>query len=75
MIHRTRWRSILSGLISSALLIPASGVLGAEKLIWLLRDLPPLVVVDGPQKGQGVIDQLMPVLMANMPQYQHVVVG
>jgi len=74
MIHRTRWRSILSGLISSAMLILASSVLGAEKLIWLLRDLPPLVVVDGPQKGQGVIDQLMPVLMANMPQYQHVVV-
>lgn len=73
MIHRTRRRSILTGLISSALLIAAPGVLGAEKLIWLLRDLPPLVVVDGPQNGQGVIDQLMPVLMANMPQYQHVV--
>ncbi|WP_130912393.1 TIGR02285 family protein [Pseudomonas sp. Sample_9] len=40
-------------------------------LIWLLRDLPPMTILEGPKKGQGVIDQLMPLLIAGMPQYEH----
>ena len=40
-------------------------------LIWLLRDLPPLTIFEGPKKGQGVIDRLMPMLIAGMPQYEH----
>ncbi|MDI2593975.1 TIGR02285 family protein [Pseudomonas sp. N3-W] len=40
-------------------------------LIWLVRDLPPLTIFEGPKKGQGVIDQLLPLLIAGMPQYQH----
>jgi len=43
-----------------------------ETLIWLLRDLPPLTIFEGPKKGQGVIDQLLPLLTADMPQYRHV---
>ena len=40
-------------------------------LIWLLRDLPPLTIFEGPKKGQGVVDQLLPRLIAGMPQYEH----
>nr|WP_315446426.1 TIGR02285 family protein [uncultured Pseudomonas sp.] len=40
-------------------------------LIWLLRDLPPLTIFEGSKKGQGVIDHLMPMLIAGMPQYEH----
>lgn len=40
-------------------------------LTWLLRDLPPLTIFEGPKKGQGVIDHLMPMLIAGMPQYEH----
>jgi uncharacterized protein (TIGR02285 family) len=42
-----------------------------ETLIWLLRDLPPLTIFEGPQKDQGAIDRLMPLLIASMPEYQH----
>jgi uncharacterized protein (TIGR02285 family) len=42
-----------------------------ETLVWLLRDLPPLMIFEGPEKGLGVIDQLLPLLIARMPQYQH----
>lgn len=42
-----------------------------DTLIWLLRDLPPLTIVDGPQKSQGVIDRYLPLLIASMPEYQH----
>ena len=71
----SRWtrRGMWAGLLTSALLFWASDSLAAEKLIWLLRDLPPLTMHEGPQKGRGIIDQLLPVLIANMPQYQHVI--
>lgn len=52
---------------------PTSSALAQPKetLVWLLRDLPPLMIFEGPEKGRGVIDQLLPLLIARMPQYQH----
>jgi len=43
-----------------------------ETLIWLLRDLPPTMIFEGPKKGQGIIDQMLPLLIAGMPQYEHI---
>ncbi|WP_201003814.1 TIGR02285 family protein [Pseudomonas cichorii] len=43
-----------------------------ETLIWLLRDMPPATIFSGPYQGQGAIDQFMPVLIARMPEYEHV---
>ena len=45
-----------------------------ETLFWLLRDLPPLSIFEGEQKGQGVIDLLMPQLIASLPEYQQQIV-
>ncbi len=42
-----------------------------DTLIWLLRDLPPLTIASGPQQGQGSIDRLMPLLIARMPEFDH----
>jgi uncharacterized protein (TIGR02285 family) len=53
------------------LLTLSTGAQAKPTLIWLLRDLPPLTIFEGPKKGQGVIDQLMPLLIAGMPQYEH----
>lgn len=55
----------LSGLSSSVSAQPK------ETLIWLLRDLPPTMILEGPKKGQGIIDELLPLLIAGMPQYEH----
>lgn len=65
--HWWTWR--LFGLLF--LLALSTGAQAKPKLIWLLRDLPPLTIFEGPKKGQGVIDQLMPLLIAGMPQYEH----
>ncbi len=73
MTRHSKWRGICAGLVTLALLAWPPETLAAPKLIWLMRDLPPLTVRDGPQKGQGLIDQLMPALMTGMPQYQHVI--
>ncbi|MCO7611061.1 TIGR02285 family protein [Pseudomonas chlororaphis] len=45
-----------------------------ETLLWLLRDLPPLSIFEGEQKGQGVIDLLMPQLIESLPEYQQQIV-
>lgn len=45
-----------------------------ETLNWLMRDLPPSTIVAGPQQGQGAIDRLMPLLIARMPSYDHVLI-
>lgn len=49
---------------------PASA-LAQDTLIWLLRDLPPLTIFDGPGKGQGALDQLLPLLIERLPDYRH----
>ncbi|WP_323744599.1 TIGR02285 family protein [Pseudomonas sp. UFMG81] len=45
-----------------------------ERLLWLVRDLPPFTIFEGAEKGKGVIDQLLPKLIAQMPEYDHSVV-
>ncbi|MNI26753.1 hypothetical protein D3C73_804650 [compost metagenome] len=52
--------------------VPSTMAQPRETMIWLLRDLPPLMIFEGPKKGQGVIDQLLPLLTTDMPQYRHV---
>ncbi|WP_106802709.1 TIGR02285 family protein [Pseudomonas sp. S5D5] len=42
-----------------------------DTLIWLLRDLPPLTIFEGPSKGQGALDQLLPILAVRLPEYRH----
>ncbi|WP_341869603.1 TIGR02285 family protein [Pseudomonas aegrilactucae] len=54
-------------------LLPASAW-AKETLIWLLRDLPPLTIFEGPKKGQGAVDQLLPMLIEHMPEYDHSIV-
>jgi uncharacterized protein (TIGR02285 family) len=61
---------LLCGLLP-VLLQPASA---KERIFWLVRDLPPFTVLDGPEKGQGVIDQLLPLLIRQMPEYDHSIV-
>jgi len=61
---------LLCGLLP-ALLQPASA---KERIFWLVRDLPPFTILEGPEKGRGVIDQLLPLLIRQMPEYDHSIV-
>lgn len=64
-------RRRLLGLFSALLGCLPLPALATETLTWLIRDLPPLTIFEGPQKGQGAIDQLLPLLMQRLPEYQH----
>ncbi|MFS2160714.1 TIGR02285 family protein [Pseudomonas sp. Pseusp122] len=61
--------SLLLGLALSSAASPSQA---KDTLTWLLRDLPPSTIFAGPLEGKGVIDQLMPLLIAKMPEYDHV---
>ncbi|NWA03194.1 TIGR02285 family protein [Pseudomonas gingeri] len=67
------WRHL--GLPLLAVLICALPQTGQarEALTWLLRDLPPLSIFDGPKEGQGAVDRMLPLLMAALPEYEHTV--
>lgn len=60
-------------LIALTLVCITPFAMAKETLTWLLRDLPPLTIFSGPQKGQGSIDRLMPLLIARMPEYDHLI--
>jgi uncharacterized protein (TIGR02285 family) len=68
--HVHGWRALVTLILLSCLGAPVSAQ-PKETLIWLLRDLPPTMILEGPKKGQGIIDQMLPLLIAGMPQYQH----
>ncbi|MDF0730457.1 TIGR02285 family protein [Pseudomonas entomophila] len=65
-----------SGLALCALLplLAMQAAQARERLLWLVRDLPPFTIFEGEQKGQGVIDQMLPLLIAQMPEYDHSIV-
>ncbi|WP_372240486.1 TIGR02285 family protein [Pseudomonas sp. MN1F] len=62
----------LFGALMLTLLVPPAQ--GKERLLWLVRDLPPFTVFEGTEKGQGVIDQMLPLLIEQMPEYEHSIV-
>ncbi|TDJ77737.1 TIGR02285 family protein [Pseudomonas putida] len=68
-----RGRPLLA-LCALLLALTLQPVAAKERLIWLVRDLPPFTIFDGSEKGQGVIDQLLPLLIEQMPEYDHRIV-
>ncbi|WP_446731426.1 TIGR02285 family protein [Pseudomonas sp. PSKL.D1] len=60
--------TLLCGLFIGLAMVP---VHAKERLLWLVRDLPPFTIFEGSGKGQGVIDQMLPLLIAQMPEYEH----
>lgn len=66
-------RRLLGLLIILCGMLPALGQ-AKERLIWLVRDLPPFTIFEGAGKGQGVVDNLLPRLIAQMPEYDHSIV-
>jgi len=63
--------ALLCGLLLAMAVAPAQA---KERLLWLVRDLPPFTIFEGAEKGQGVIDQMLPLLIKQMPEYDHAIV-
>jgi len=62
---------LLCGLLLAMATAP---VQAKERLLWLVRDLPPFTIFEGEGKGQGVVDQMLPLLIREMPEYDHAIV-
>jgi uncharacterized protein (TIGR02285 family) len=63
--------SLLCGLLLAMAIAP---VQAKERLIWLVRDLPPFTILEGAAKGQGAIDRMLALLIEQMPEYDHDIV-
>ncbi|WP_410017273.1 TIGR02285 family protein [Pseudomonas sp. 20P_3.2_Bac5] len=59
------------GVLLGALLAAPGAAWAKERLIWLLRDLPPLTIFEGSRKSQGAVDQMLAMLIERMPEYDH----
>ncbi|MFJ4157350.1 TIGR02285 family protein [Pseudomonas sp. NPDC089752] len=66
-----RTLALLCGLLLAMAIAPAQA---KERLLWLVRDLPPFTIFEGEEKGQGVVDQMLPLLISQMPEYDHAIV-
>lgn len=55
-----------------ALLFTAPVNAEKEELRWAAVHWPPWMILEGPDKGQGIIDGLMAQMSAQLPQYQHI---
>ncbi|WP_367237362.1 TIGR02285 family protein [Pseudomonas sp. Rh2] len=64
----------LTGLLGLLATLATGPALAKERVLWLVRDLPPFTIFEGTEKGQGVIDQLLPLLISQMPEYEHDIV-
>ena len=42
------------------------------RLVWMIHKIPPFTISEGPLKNQGVGDQMLASLMADLTQYEHV---
>ena len=72
ILHR-RCRSNVSAVLGAALLLAAAGATGAEpEVVWHVFNLPPLYIVDGERKGEGIVDQaLQRQLLPALSAYRH----
>lgn len=53
----------------------AGAAAAQPEITWYLYDLPPLVITDGPRKGEGFIEMgLRHQLLPALPEYQHKIV-
>ncbi|WP_449434621.1 TIGR02285 family protein [Pseudomonas putida] len=58
-------------LLCGLLVLPAHA---KERILWLVRDLPPFTIFEGPEQGRGVIDRWLPRLIEQLPEYEHDIV-
>lgn len=42
-----------------------------DTITWMVRNFPPLYIMDGVYKGRGIADRMMALLQENLPEYDH----
>lgn len=45
--------------------------LAKETLEWRVTHWPPFYILEGPNKGQGIYDEIITLLIENLPEYEH----
>ena len=59
-------------LLALLLLLGAPTAAGAEDVVWILADIPPLVINNAPPGQEGYGDKELQYLAAHLPQFHHI---
>ncbi len=63
------WR--MGGLVLLVALAIPSNLLARDTITWANDNMPPAFIVDGPEKGNGIVDGVVEIYKAHLPEYDH----
>jgi len=64
-------RLILILILLLGMLVAVPPLHAKETVLWRVIDWPPFYILDGPNKGEGLYDQLIDIMAKKMPEYEH----
>lgn len=65
------FRSPLSQLLFCIFLVHSLHALGSESIRWVSFDFPPFEIIDGPDAGTGITDEMRTFTQNGLPNYEH----
>ncbi|WP_027185364.1 hypothetical protein [Desulfovibrio inopinatus] len=65
------WKKFLFAVVCLWITIFPSRAFSKETIHWLRFDYPPMYIVEGEYAGQGYMDNILNLLIAHLPQYEH----
>jgi len=54
------------------MLFLSNPLLSKETVIWRVTDWPPFYILEGPDKGKGIYDEIISMISLHIPEYEHV---
>lgn len=64
-------RAVICILVLCWPLLSSHLVVAQETILWRVTDWPPFYILEGPDKGKGIYDELISMLASHFPQYNH----
>jgi len=61
-------------LLCGWLLLLSNPLLSKETVTWRVTDWPPFYILEGPDKGKGIYDEIISMISSYMPEYDHITV-
>jgi len=58
-------------LLGGWMLFLSNPLLSKETVIWRVTDWPPFYILEGPDKGKGIYDEIISMISRHLPEYDH----
>ena len=66
--------NLIMGIIIFSFMFPSvsSAEDAKDRILWGVRHFPPLYILEGEYKDQGIADQMLKIIFRNLPEYEHI---